>query len=104
MSCSLEEHIAECYRRAEEYKRLRKELRVGKDEILWSTTQRLLFLVRTLRSCTRSPTSCQRDQTGQSDQTDHARLIELVLMPNGPNSMRHGRSNRPRIEYHPRCE
>jgi hypothetical protein len=45
MSCSLEEHIAECYRRAEEYKRLHKRASgLERREILWSTRQRLLLL------------------------------------------------------------
>jgi hypothetical protein len=49
MSCSLEEHIAECYRRAEEYKRLHKRASSWeRREILWSTRQRLLLLAQDL--------------------------------------------------------
>jgi hypothetical protein len=49
MSCSLEEHIAECYRRAEEYKRLhRRASSAERREILWSTRQRLLVLAKDL--------------------------------------------------------
>lgn len=49
MSFSLEEHIAECYRRAEEYKRLhRRASSAERREILWSTRQRLLILAKDL--------------------------------------------------------
>ena len=49
MSLSLEEHIAECYRRAEEYKRLhRRASSAERREILWSTRQRLLGLAKDL--------------------------------------------------------
>jgi hypothetical protein len=51
MSCSLEEHIAECYRRAAEYKRLhRRASSWERREILWSTRQRLLLLANDLES------------------------------------------------------
>src|SRR5262245_3309481 len=49
MSRSLEEHIAECYRRAAEYKRLhRRASSWERREILWSTRQRLLLLANEL--------------------------------------------------------
>jgi hypothetical protein len=49
MPYSLKEHIAECYRRAEDYGRLRK-LASNSDEreTLWITRQRFLLLAKVL--------------------------------------------------------
>ena len=56
MSRSLEEHIAECYRRAEEYKRLHKRASSWeRREILWSTRQRLLLLAQDLEGRLHNP-------------------------------------------------
>jgi hypothetical protein len=49
MPYSLKEHIAECYRRAEDYGRLQKTASISEDrEILWTTRQHFLLLAKVL--------------------------------------------------------
>jgi hypothetical protein len=49
MPYSLKEHIAECYRRAEEYGQLRKKTsNPEKREILWTTRQQFFLLAKVL--------------------------------------------------------
>ena len=49
MPYSLKEHIAECYRRAEDYGRLHKSaLNLKERETLWFTRQHFLLLARSL--------------------------------------------------------
>jgi len=49
MPYSLKEHIAECYRRAEDYRRLHKRASKSDErEILWITRQRFLLLAKLL--------------------------------------------------------
>jgi hypothetical protein len=49
MPYSLKEHIAECYRRAEDYGRLHKTASTSEDrEILWTTRQHFLLLAKVL--------------------------------------------------------
>jgi hypothetical protein len=51
MPYSLKEHIAECYRRAEEYGQLRKKTsNPEKREILWTTRQQFFLLAKVLES------------------------------------------------------
>lgn len=49
MAYSLEEHMAECYRRAEEYRRLYESATGQKRDIYWSTMQHLLLLANDLK-------------------------------------------------------
>jgi hypothetical protein len=49
MPYSLKEHIAECYRRAEDYRQLQKRASNSNErETLWATNQHFLFLAKVL--------------------------------------------------------
>ena len=55
MPYNLEEHIAECYRRAEEYRRLYESTTGEKRDIIWATMQHLLLLASDLKRKLDSP-------------------------------------------------
>jgi hypothetical protein len=64
MPYKLKEHIAECYRRAEDYGRLQKRASNSNErDTLWTARQHFLLLAKVLERKVRDPQAAPRQRT-----------------------------------------